>query len=149
MNLVATHIALVEGLHLPPRLALFLTLAFIVFLFRRDIRERPNVSGALWLPLIWLVFASSRSFSEWLRILGLPVSGGASNEEGSPVDASFIYAMATAGLFVLIKRQVSLSAVLQRNRWLVAFTAYCLISVAWSDYPFISFKRASKIFGHP
>jgi O-antigen ligase len=57
--------------------------------------------------------------------------------------------MATAGLFVLIKRQVSLSEVLQRNGWLVAFIAYCLISVVWSDYPFISFKRATKIFNHP
>jgi exopolysaccharide production protein ExoQ len=148
VNLVATHIALV-GLNLPPRLALFLTLAFIVFLFRRDVRERPNVSGALWLPLIWLLLACSRSFTEWLHIFGLPVSGGASNEAGSPVDASFFYAMSTAGLFVLIKRQVSLSEVLQQNGWLVAFIAYCFISVVWSDYPFISFKRATKIFGHP
>ncbi len=148
MNLVATHIALV-GLHLPPQLALFLTLAFIVFLFRRDIRERPNVSGALWLPLIWLVLGCSRSFSAWLNIFGLPVSGGASNEEGSPLDACFIYAMATAGLFVLIKRQVSLSEVLRRNGWLVAFIAYCFISVVWSDYPFIAFKRVTKIFNHP
>ena len=137
------------GLHLPPQLALFLTLAFIVFLFRRDIRERPNVSGALWLPLLWLVLTCSRSFSEWLYIFGLPLRGGASNEEGSPVDACFFYAMATAGLFVLIKRQVSLSEVLQRNGWLVAFIAYCFISVVWSDYPLISFKRATKIFGHP
>jgi len=65
------------------------------------------------------------------------------------VDACFFYAMSTAGLFVLIKRQVSLSEVLQRNGWLVAFIAYCFISVVWSDYPFISFKRATKIFGHP
>ena len=130
-------------------LALFLTLAFIVFLFRRDIRERPNVSGALWLPLLWLVLGCSRSFTAWLNIFGLPVSGGVSNEEGSPVDASFIYAMATAGLLVLIKRQVSLSEVLQRNGWLVAFIAYCFISVVWSDYPFISFKRVTKIFNHP
>jgi len=148
VNLVATQLALAD-LHLPPRLALFLTLAFIVFLFRRDIRERPNVSGALWLPLIWLVLGCSRSFSAWLNIFGLPVSGGASNEEGSPVDACFTYAMATAGLLVLIKRQVSLSEVLRRNGWLVAFIAYCFISVVWSDYPFIAFKRVTKIFNHP
>ena len=149
MNLVEPHIASLFGLHLPPQLALFVTLVFIVFLFRRDIRERPNVSGALWLPLIWLVFTCSRGFSEWLRIFGLPVSGGASNEEGSPVDAFFIYAMATAGLFVLNTRQVSLSEVLQRNGWIVAFIAYCFISVVWSDDPFISIKRVTKIFNHP
>jgi O-antigen ligase len=149
VNLVEPHIASLFGLHLSQRLALFLTLAFIVFLFRRDIRERPNVSGALWLPLIWLVFTCSRSFSEWLYIFGLPASGGASNEEGSPVDACFQYAMATAGLFVLIKRQVSLSEVLRRNGWLVAFIAYCFISIVWSDYPFITFKRCTKILIHP
>ena len=147
MNPVATHIASLIGL--PPRLALFLTLAFIVFLFRRDIRERPNVSGALWLPLIWLLFCCSRPFSEWLRIFGLPVSVSASNEEGSPVDAAFYYTIATAGLFVLIKRQVSLPEVLQRNGWLVAFIAYCFISAVWSDYPFIAFRRATKVLGHP
>src|SRR6266487_5460981 len=102
MNLVEPHIASVFGLHLPPRLALFLTLAFIVFLFRRDIREKPKVSGALWLPLLWLVLGCSRPFTAWLNIFGLPVSGG-SIEEGNPVEASFNYAMAIAGLFVLIK----------------------------------------------
>src|SRR5213080_4742577 len=149
MNLVRPHIASLLGLHLSPSLALCLTLVFIVFLFRRDIREKPNVSGALWLPLLWLVLGCSRSFTAWLNIFGLPVSGGASNEEGSPVDAFFVYAMATAGLLVLIKRQVSLSEVLRRNRWLVAFIAYCFISVVWSDYPFIAFKRVTKIFNHP
>ena len=149
MNLVATQIASLVGLHLPPPLALFLTLAFIVFLFQRDVRERPNVSSALWLPVLWLVFTCSRPVTTWLNIFGLPVSGGASNEEGSPVDACFVYAMATAGLFVLSQRQVSLSEVLQRNGWLVAFIAYCFISVLWSDYPFISFRRVTKIFGHP
>ena len=149
MNLIATHIASLVGLHLPPQLALFLTLAFIVFLFRRDIREKPDVSGALWLPLLWLVLGCSRSFTAWLNIFGLPVSGGVSNEEGSPVDASFYYAMATAGFCILINRQVSLSEVLQRNGWIVAFIAYCFISVVWSDYPFITFKRCTKIFIHP
>jgi len=150
VNLVATHIASLVGLHLPPPLALFLTLAFIVFLFRRDIGERPNVSGALWLPLLWLLLGSSRPFTTWLNIFGLPVPfSGGSSEEGNPVEASFIYAMAIAGLFVLIQRQVSFPEVLQRNGWIVAFIAYCFISVVWSDYPFTSFKRVTKIFNHP
>src|SRR5947208_11582878 len=111
MNLVRPHIASLFGLHLSPSLASFLTLAFIVFLFRRDIRERPNVSGALWLPLLWLVLGCSRPVTAWLNIFGLPVSGGVSNEEGSPVDALFHYAMLTAGLLIVVNRQVSLSKV--------------------------------------
>ena len=149
MNLVATHIASLVGLHLPPRLALFLTLAFIVFLFRRDIRERAQCQRC---ALASTPLAGARLLKTVYHMaqhLRLARERRCSNEEGSPVDASFIYAMAIAGLFVLIKRQVSLSEVLQRNGWLVAFIAYCFISVVWSDYPFISFKRVTKIFNHP
>src|SRR5256886_4226122 len=89
MNLVRPHIASLFGLHLSPSLASFLTVAFIVFLFRRDIRERPDVSGALWLALLWFVLICSRHFSGWLNICGLPVSSAASVEEGSPLDAYF------------------------------------------------------------
>jgi exopolysaccharide production protein ExoQ len=134
---------------MPPQLALLLTLALIVFLFRRDIREKPNVGGALWLPVLWLVLTCSRSFVQWLNIFGLHVSGAASAEEGSPVDACFYLAMATAGFCVLIKRQVSLSEIVLKNGWLIAFFLYCFISIAWSDFPFIAFKRWIKILGHP
>jgi O-antigen ligase len=149
VNLVELHIASLFGLHLTPRLALLLTLALIVFLFRRDIREKPDISGALWLPLLWLVITLSRGFTQWLNIFGLPVSGGASNEEGSPVDACFYLALAIAGFCVLTKRQVLLSEIVRNNGWVIAFFLYCFISIAWSDFPFISFKRWTKIFGHP
>src|SRR2546430_15091127 len=126
------------GLQLPPIIASFLTIAFIIFLFRRDIREKPDVTGALWLPLIWLVLGCSRSVSAWLNIFGLPVSGGASVEEGSPLDASFYFALTMVGLYVLIKRQVRLSEVISNNGWLIVFLIYCFISIAWADFPFIA-----------
>jgi exopolysaccharide production protein ExoQ len=149
VNPVEPHIASLLGLHLPPRLALLLTLTLIVFLFRRDIREKPDVSGALWLPLLWLVLTCSRSFTEWLNVFGLHVSGAASVEEGSPLDASFYLALAIAGFCVLTKRQVNLSEIVLNNGWIIVFFLYCFISIAWSDFPFISLKRWIKIFGHP
>jgi exopolysaccharide production protein ExoQ len=149
VNLVQPHIASLFGLHLPPSLALFLTVAFVVFLFRRDIREKPDVSGALWLPLLWLVLICSRAFTEWLNIFGLHVSGAASVEEGSPLDAAFYLALATAGFCVLGKRQVRLSEIVRNNGWIIAFFLYCFIAVAWSDFPFTSFKQSIKILAHP
>src|SRR5256886_2317741 len=137
------------GIHLPPAVASCLTLAFIAFLFRRDIRERPDVSGALWLPLIWLLIGCSRSVSEWLNIFGLPVSGAASVEEGSPLDACFYFVLIIVGFCVLAKRQVSLSEIISNNGWLIAFLLYCFISIAWSDFPFIALKRWLKVLGHP
>src|SRR5438876_9113872 len=136
-------------MHLPPTIASFLTIAFIVFLFRRDIRERPNISGALWLPLIWLVISCSRAVSQWLNIFGLPVAGAPSVEEGSPLDACFYFVLIAAGFYVLNKRQVRLSEVVRNNGWLIVFLLYCFISIAWSDFPFVAFKRWIKVLGHP
>jgi O-antigen ligase len=149
VTLVEPHIATLFGLGLSSSLALFLTLALIIWLFRRDIREKPDVSGALWLPVLWLVLGCSRPVSEWLNIFGLPVSGAASVEEGSPLDASFYFLLTAAGFCVLVKRQVRLSEVVSNNRWLIVFLLYCFISITWSDFPFIAFKRWIKILGHP
>jgi O-antigen ligase len=149
VHLVEPRIATLFGLGLPPSLALLLTLALIAWLFRRDIREKPDVSGALWLPLLWLVLGCSRSVTQWLNIFGLPVSGAASVEEGSPLDACFYFALIIAGSCVLIKRQVRLSEIISNNGWLMFFLLYCFISIAWSDFPFIAFKRWLKILGHP
>ena len=149
MYLVDHHIATLFGLHLPQPLAAFLTVALIVFLFRRDIREKPNVSGALWLPLIWLFLSCSRNLSLWLKLSGLPVSGPGSVQEGSPLDACFYLVLATASIWVLANRQVDLSKIVSNNGFLIAFFLYCFISVAWSDFPLVSFKQWIKIFAHP
>jgi exopolysaccharide production protein ExoQ len=137
------------GIHLPPSIATVLTVAFIVWLFRRDSREKPDISGALWLPLLWFVLACSRSLSAWLNIFGLPVTGAVSIEEGSPLDAWFYFAMIAVGSCVLVKRQVRLSEVVQNNGWLIVFLLYCFISIVWSDFPLVAFKRWIKILGHP
>ena len=134
------------GLHLPPVVALWLTFAFIYFLFRRERRERSGVSGALWIPLIWVLITGSRLVSQWLA-LG---SGGIGPpEEGSPIDAAAFAVLIGGGLYVLNRRQVNLSDFAKNNRWLIVFLLYCLVAVAWSDFPLIAFKRWIKVLGHP
>jgi exopolysaccharide production protein ExoQ len=54
-----------------------------------------------------------------------------------------------AGYSVLRKRGVNLSTFARNNRWLIAFLVYCLISIVWSDFPLIAFKRWIKVLGHP
>src|SRR6266542_1265744 len=123
------------GIHLqlPPSVASCLTIAFIVFLFRRDIRERPNVTGALWLPLIWLVIGCSRGLSLWLNIFGIQVSGAASVEEGSPRDARFFLISIAVGLYILSNRGVRLAEIVGNNQWLTIFLLYCLVSIFFYD----------------
>jgi exopolysaccharide production protein ExoQ len=137
------------GLHLSPTLASCLAVAAIIFLFRRDIREKPDITAGLWLPLLWLVLGCSRSVSAWLNIFGLPVSGAPSVEEGSPLDAWVYFALIIAGFCVLAKRQVRLSEVVSNNGWLIVFLLYCFISITWSDFPLVALKRWIKVLGHP
>jgi O-antigen ligase len=133
---------------MPPPIATLLTLGFIAFLFRRDIRERPNVTGAFWIPLIWMLIICSRQPTEWLDTFGFRL-GATSLEEGSPLDACVYFALIAAGAYVLGKRQVRLSEIIRDNQWLTIFFVYCFLAILWSDFPFVALKRWIKVLGHP
>jgi exopolysaccharide production protein ExoQ len=133
---------------IPSALALFLTICFVAFLFRREVREKPNVTGALWLPTLWLLIIGSRAVSEWLDLFGLHWGAG-SLEAGSPLDASVYYILIVAGIYVLNKRRVQLSAIIRNNQWITIFLVYCFLAVFWSDFSFVAFKRWTKVIGHP
>src|SRR5207302_1997460 len=45
--------------------------------------------------------------------------------------------------------RVRLSEIVRNNGWIIAFLLYCFISITWSDFPFVAFKRWIKILGHP
>jgi len=133
---------------MPPSLASFLTLGFIAFLFRRDFREKPNITGAIWIPTLWLLIITTRAVTTWLGMFGLSV-GGSSLEEGSTIDALVYFGLIIAGLRVLAQRRVHLSEIIRNNRWLTIYLLYCFIAITWSDFPFVAFKRWIKELGHP
>ncbi len=56
---------------MPPNLAAVIYLSFVVWLFRRDFREKANVTSALWLPFFWTFISGGRFISQWLDIFGL------------------------------------------------------------------------------
>ena len=132
---------------MPPILAFFIFTAGIVYLFRRDFQERPNVTSALWLPTIWMFLISSRTASQWAQMAG--INFGGNYEEGTPADAVVFFALITAGIVVLYRRHVNMRDVMAHNRLLAFFLIYCLISICWSEFPFVAFKRWVKILGHP
>jgi O-antigen ligase len=135
---------------MPPPLASFLTIVFIAWLFRRDFREKHNVTSALWIPFFWLFLIASRPVTHWLIALGVPGFGGSATvEEGSSLDALVWATLLGLGFYVLSKRNVNLDQVLQNNRWLAFFILYCFIAILWSDFPITSAKRWVKVIGHP
>jgi exopolysaccharide production protein ExoQ len=134
---------------MPPLLASVVTVALIVWLFRRDWRVQPNITGALWIPILWMFIIASMPVSTWLGVLGLRGFGAATVEEGSTVDSVVYFSLILAGVYVLSKRQVDVPKVIRDNTWLTVFVVYCFLSIFWSDFPFVSFKRWIKILGHP
>jgi O-antigen ligase len=123
---------------MPPQLALLLTLAFILWLLARDLKARPSLSLALWIPLLWLLIIGSRPMS---MALGVHQNVQNFELEGSPFDRSVYLVLIGAALLVLIKRRVRWSGIIADNKWLFVFLLYLGISVLWADYPFVVFKR--------
>ena len=82
---------------MPSSLAFVLTICFVVFLFARERRQHAELSGALWLPLLWMLVVGTRFVSEWFNI-GAPASTAAL-EDGSPIDRVVFLGLIVGGVF--------------------------------------------------
>ncbi len=127
-----------------PRLALTLTLAFIALLLVRDHRDHPELSLALWLPLLWLFLAGSKNLSDWISLNAGRVTTIESYSEGNSLDRNFTLLLMFLGALVVARRKTGWRELLRANQTIVFFLLYCLLSVLWSDYPFIAFRRWVK-----
>ena len=67
--------------------------------------------------------------------------------EGNPLDALVFATLIVGGLVVLITRRRRVSTFLRANGPLLVFLLYCVLSVLWSDYPEVAFKRWIKAIG--
>jgi len=68
--------------------------------------------------------------------------------EGSPTDRNASFAMILAGGVILLRRPIDWAVLLKQQRWIWVLETYLLISVIWSDFPFVSLKRWFKDFGN-
>ena len=128
-----------------PTLATLLTVFGVIALLRFDIRSEPR-SQALWLPVLWLAITGSRFVSQWVN---LGAGAGENYTDGSPVDAAYFLLLIGVACAVLLLRGVRLGELISNNKWLFALVVYGLVSIAWSDFPNIAFKRWIKTLGHP
>jgi len=132
---------------MPPQLALFICIIFILFLFARDRKLRPMTSRELWIPLLWIVIIGTRPVSLWFGG-GLHIETPDDYLAGSPLDRMVFSILIISGLMVLLRRKLNWRELFASNRLLFAFFLYCGISVIWSDYSFVSFKRWLKDIGN-
>jgi len=129
--------------------AIFVVGILGLFWLDRDNQLRP--SKALWIPVAWLFINSSRPLSLWLSALGLshdaPTSTADMYLEGSPIDGSLFTILLIAGLVALATRLQLVVPILGRNAPILMYFVYCLLSILWSAFPWVTFKHWNKGIG--
>jgi exopolysaccharide production protein ExoQ len=109
-------------------------------------REKEKVSKALWIPLVWIVIAGSRSVSSWFMASDNR-NVAQRYEEGTPLDAALFAFLIVCALFVLNRRVRGIGSFLRANNAVHVFYGFCAISIVWSDFPLISLKHWVKLVG--
>lgn len=125
---------------MPPLLALVLCVAFVLFLLRLERKQSPDVTRALWIPTIWMLYIASKPLGRWLQ------SSSGAPEAGSPLDRAFQIFLILVALVILVRREFDWSGAIKENAWLVTLVLFMLVSIIWSDLPAISFKRWVREF---
>ena len=132
---------------MPKPLAILAFAVLILGLFWLDRDRKARTSPALWLPVIWLALAGSRSVSEWLYYAAPAPTEVTALLEGDPLNRGVYTCLVAAALIALAVRGARVLAVLRANSLIVAFLLYCALSLGWADYPDVGFKRWVKAVG--
>jgi exopolysaccharide production protein ExoQ len=118
----------------------------ILGLFYLNRETAAQASRALWIPVIWFWILGSRAVSVWLGLNSATVTAD-QLMDGSPLDALVFGILLAGGLTVLARRGNRSISLIQRNWPILCYFGFCLISVAWSDFPAVSLKRWVKATG--
>lgn len=127
-----------------PSLAVLAYACGIAGLFLLDRDSSVPTSKALWIPVIWLWIVGSRPVSVWL---GITPADATNVQLDSPVDRFSFLALLAVGLIVLLCRSRKVIPLLKSNGPILCFCVFCLLSVGWSGFPDVAFKRWVKAMG--
>ncbi len=129
---------------MPPTLALFSVGLFVAAILIADSGRKPVASGALWIPLLWLLVIASRPLILWFTPQAAQL--GADPSDGSALDRNVLSILMIMAGVVLLKRGLTWKW-LSANPWVFVFFLSCGLSVVWSDYPAVAVKRWIRALG--
>ena len=131
---------------MPQSIATLLFCFGILGLFWLDRDPKSRTSPALWVASIWILLACSRPPTRWLY-LGQPVPIGDESLEGDPFNKLVYTSLIALAACILLYRRKRVTKVVSENWPVLLFFAYCLVSLAWSDFPGVGFRRWNKAIG--
>lgn len=127
-------------------LATVLSLLFIGVLWYSDHKRRRQLSAAIWIPVIWLLVLGSRPLSFWMGFG--PGSGGEDAQlEGNWFDRTFYLIQILGAVAILARRRFDWNSLFRNNTALLILYLYLFLTLFWSGFPFITFKRWFKEVG--
>jgi exopolysaccharide production protein ExoQ len=132
---------------MPPPIALFLWFVLLLALLCFDPAKIRETSGALWVPVTWMFFAGSRLPSQWFGAI-TGQSWVVSLEDGNPLDRTINLVLMGLAIAVLVSRSFAWGSFFKRNFVLMLFIIFALLSVFWSDFPLVAFKRWFRDLGN-
>ena len=127
-----------------PSLATLVCAMGMVGLFYLDRNSSGRASPALWVPVAWIWIVGSRTVSVWL---GLAPADTTDVQLDSPMDRLVFLVLLVIGVVILARRAGKTITMLEANWPILSYWAFCLLSVAWSDFPEVAFKRWVKACG--
>jgi exopolysaccharide production protein ExoQ len=128
---------------MPPFLALALWVVFVLGLLRFDPARQSIRSWALWVPVCEFFIQGSRLPSQWLGGYG-GILAAQSLEGGNALDRIIRTALILLAIGILASRSFKWGSFFVRNIPLAALLLFCLVSVAWSDFPYVAIKRWTR-----
>jgi O-antigen ligase len=106
---------------------------FVALVYRSDAKNHPKQSGALWLPVLWMMRCGSRGVDNWI--------GGGENGRLDPIVIAVLLAL---GFFALLRRPCQWSRIFAHNSAILIFYGYIIASLSWVetlDNPWIKMLR--------
>ncbi len=112
----------------------------------RSVRSRKP-SQWIWVTYVWLILASTRPLSSWLSLSQMRGPVEDLDVSGSPIDRNLMILLIVLALFVIGSRANRAKEILRCNRWLCVLFVMMFLSVVWSNFPGISFRRCFRSVG--
>lgn len=128
-----------------PFLALILCMLLVLWLLKLDHKQSEQVTAATWIPTLWFLICASRPLAWW--ITGQNVTGDISALEGSSLDRNVLLLLILIACLLLVRSSFEWTRFISENKPLLLLFGFMLFTIAWSDFPFVSFKRWFKTAG--
>jgi exopolysaccharide production protein ExoQ len=110
--------------------------------------QKKGISPAILIPLIWFLRVASRGITYWLSPDMTMVSDTEMDYlKGSAIDRNFFVMLEMLAVMVLCFRNIDWGEFVRRNRWLLILYLFMGMSVIWSGFPMVSFKRWIRTIG--